>query len=102
MFLHPTSAVAPLTPRQDFLQARLAQAISNGSTRSALRETVDLLVDHLRLRGIPASRGLEIVIEVASRAANATPRSRADSIEMPFDRLTLVSRWATARYSRAD
>lgn len=84
------------------------RAISNGDPRSAMRDATNQLVDHLRLQGMPASRGLAIVMEVASRGS----RSQRDVVgedqyeDMrplgPLDCLALVSRWAAARYGRAD
>jgi len=97
-----------LTPRQDRLEGRLIRAISSGGPRSAMREAVHQLVDHLSLQGIPASRGLAIVMEVASRSSRAASDA-ADTDQRgnlsplgPLDCVALVSRWAAARYGLAD
>ena len=95
-------AYAGLTPRQDRLEASLARAITSGSPRSTLREIVVQLVDHLRLQGVPASHGVATITEAATRAANAVGGDRASAASLPIDCPTLVSTWATARYSRAD
>lgn len=97
-----------LTPRQDRFEARLAHAVSCGSPRSAMRDAVHQLVDHLRLRGVPASRGLAIVMEVASRGSASRVDSPPTEQQVdtspfgPLECLALVSRWAAARYARAD
>jgi hypothetical protein len=91
-----------LTPRQDRLEAKVALAIASGSPRSTLRDAVVQLVDHLRLQGVPASRGVATITEAAARAANAVGSDRARAASLPIDWATLVSSWASARYSRAD
>lgn len=91
-----------LTPRQDRLEANLARAIANDSPRSTLRETVVQLVDHLRLQGVPASRGIETITEAARRVSNAVEGVRPSATRLPIDCPTLVSTWASARYARAD
>ena len=105
--LSPSPFPAVLTPRQDRLEERLARAVASNAPRSTVREAVHQLVDHLRLQGIPASRGLEIVMDVASRGSRAaTDAARHDrwspSPFGPFDGLGLVPEWAATRYNRAD
>lgn len=97
-----THTTLRLTPRQDRLEARMAEAIRNQSPRSTLREIVTQLVDHLRLQGVPASRGIAAITDIAARAANAVPRDMANIADTPVDVSALVSSWASARYGRAD
>ncbi|PYP81257.1 MAG: hypothetical protein DMD35_02005 [Gemmatimonadetes bacterium] len=52
----------------------------------------------LRWQSIPAARGVAIVMDVASRAAVSETRA----FDSQADCLTLVARWATHRYARAD
>src|SRR5687768_4556992 len=93
-----------LTPRQDRFEERLVRAISSSGPRSAMRDAANQLVDHLRLQGIPASHGLAIVMEVASRGSRSqngviAEDQREDMSPLgPSDCLALVARWATARY----
>lgn len=105
--LSPSPFPAVLTPRQDRLEERLARAVASGATRSTVREAVHQLVDHLRLQGIPASRGLEMVMDVASRGSRSmSDAARADQWSSspfgPLDGLALVPEWAATRYRRAD
>lgn len=73
-----------------------------------MRDATNQLVDHLRLQGIPASRGLAIVMAVASRGSRSQNGVIGDDQHEdmsplgPSDCLVLVSRWAAARYERAD
>lgn len=106
--LSPSPFRAVLTPRQDRFEERLVRAIANDGPRSVMRDAVHQLVDHLRLQGVPASRGLAIVLDVASRGSrkpgdDARGEHRQSMRPLgPSDCLTLVSQWAAARYGRAD
>ena len=97
---------AVLTPRQDRFEERLVRAIANGGPRSTMRDAVHQLVDHLRLQGVPASRGLAIVLDVASRGSRSASDARDQHEGMnpfgPLDCLALVRGWAATRYGRAD
>ena len=93
----------PLTPRQDRLDAELSAVLRQGGTRSALRAIVEELADYARLREVPAEDALATLSDIALRAQPAMA-SRADSVvgdSMP-DRLTMITRWFSARYHRAD
>lgn len=97
----PFSATTPsatLPSRQGRFEETLARAISAGCPRSTIREAVEQLVDHLRWQSIPAARGVAIVMDVATRAGVSERRA----FDSQADCLTLVARWATHRYARAD
>ncbi len=74
------------------------RAISAGCPRSTIRAAVEQLVDHLRWQSIPAARGVAIVMDVAARATS----SETNAFGSQADCMTLVARWATHRYGRAD
>ena len=73
-----------------------------------MREAVHQLVDHLRLQGVPANRGLTIVMDAATRgarswrAAGVGDQEHGADLLGQLDYLTLASHWATARYGRSD
>jgi len=97
----PFSATIPsaaLPSRQGRFEETVARAISAGCPRSTIREAVEQLVDHLRWQGIPAARGVAIVMDAASRAT----RSETRAFDSQGDCLTLVAGWASRRYLRAD
>jgi hypothetical protein len=56
---------------------------------------------HLKRHQIPATRGLAIVKEVASRAVSAAPAD-ARAFETPAERLVLMAQWANRYYGAAD
>jgi hypothetical protein len=96
-----TSALL-LTPRQDRLESAIARVLRARGTRSELREVVYQLADLFRLQGVPPAQGIMRIEDVATRASlTATDIGQAVG-DAPADRLTLIARWATHRYSRAD
>jgi len=97
----PLSATIPsatLPSRQGRFEEMVARTISAGCPRSTIREAVEQLVDHLRRQRIPATRGVAIVMDVASRATVSETRG----FESEADCLALVAGWASRRYLRAD
>ena len=90
-----------LTPRQDRLEATIVRALRTGGTRSELREAVYELVDLFRLQGIPAARGVALVMQTAARGAR-TDLPRADRPADAEDWLRLVASWSERRYTRSD
>ena len=94
------AAITPVTlpTRQGRFEERVARAISAGCPRSTIREAVEQLVVQLRWQNIPAARGVAIVLDVASRAGTSETRA----FDSQADGLSLVARWATHRYARAD
>jgi hypothetical protein len=103
MFSESVSATLPLlTPRQDRLEAAVVQALRARGTRNELREAVYQLVDLFRLQRIPPAPGIARITDVAVRAARGSTNTEGAPGDSTIDRLTLIARWATLRYSRGD
>jgi hypothetical protein len=99
--LYPDAS--PLTPRQDRIEASIVRLLGEGGTRSALRDSVHAFADLLRQQGIAPEGAIARIESVASRAIPAiaapAPHSVGDSAD---DRMSMIVRWCTARYFRAD
>ena len=94
--------VEALTPRQDRLEAAIASALRNQSTRSELRSNVIQLVDLFRLQGVPPEEGVMRVRSMAVRATIALVGSDLAAGDAAAERVSMVERWAIERYRRVD
>ncbi len=97
-------AQAPvLTPRQDRLEAAVISVLRTGGTRSSLRTSVEEFADYARLRDISPDRALAALGAIALRAMpDGSSRGEPAVGESMPDRLTMMARWLSARYHRAD
>jgi hypothetical protein len=91
-----------LTPRQDRLERAIAMAMRRRSPRSALRASVQQLVDLFRLQEVPPERGVTRIRALVARAALAAGPDDSPAELALDERLALVVQWATQRYHRAD
>ncbi|MEO5817585.1 MAG: hypothetical protein ABIT20_20120 [Gemmatimonadaceae bacterium] len=101
--MNVTGADAPLTPRQDRLEAQMIAVLRRGGTRSSLRVAVDDFADFARLQGIPAESALDTVRSAAQRAGPEMA-ARGESVvgESIGDRVAMMVRWFGFRYHRVD
>jgi hypothetical protein len=96
-------APAPLTPRQDRIEATIVRLLHERASRSALRDAIEAFADHHRHQGIRPEQAIARLEVLASRAMSSVaacePRGVGDSAT---DRMSMVVRWCAARYGRAD
>lgn len=93
---------APLTPRQDRIEASIERVLRAGGTRSELRDLVEQFADLARLQQVPPERAISMVKAVAMRASPSTTGMSSVVGDSLADRLTMIVRWCTARYYRVD
>ena len=92
-----------LTPRQDRLEQAIVQVLRAGGTRSILRDHVLQLGDHLRMQGVSVDRATSLVRALGNRATPFMALDPNPAVgDSPADRIAMMVRWCTARYSRAD
>ena len=98
-----TTAARPLTPRQDRLEAEIAEVLRRGGTRSSLRVLVEELADLARLQRMPPEDAISAVSAIAQHAG-PTMVARGESAvgDSVSDRVTMMVRWIKARYRLAD
>ena len=95
--------IRPLTPRQDRLEAEMMAVLRRGGTRSSLRALVDEFADYARLQGTPLESALGVVKAIAERAGpEMAARGESAVGDSVLDRVTMMVRWVTSRYHRAD
>ena len=99
-----TSAAGELlTPRQDRLENAIVTALRAGQTRSQLRDHVLALADFLRVRGTSMESAVQMVRMLGARATPLMSASSDMAVgDAPADRITMMVRWCTTRYRRAD
>ena len=92
-----------LTPRQDRLEEAIVQVLRAGGTRSTLRDHVVQLGDHLRMQGVSVDRATSLVRALGHRATPFMVMDPNPAVgDSPADRIEMMVRWCTARYTRAD
>ena len=91
------------TPRQDRLESEIVGVLRAGGTRSSLRTRVEDFTMFARVRGATFD---EIVRTLDGIATKVRPEliARGEAVvgESAPDRLTMMIRWARARFNRAD
>ena len=98
-----SSATGLLTPRQDRLEAAIVTALLTAQTRSQLRDHVLALADFLRVRGTDVESAVQMVRMLGARATPLMSDASESAVgDAPADRITMMVRWCTARYRRAD
>lgn len=96
-------AVTTLTPRQDRLEHAIVEVLRAGGTRSALRDQVVQLGDHLRMQGVSLAGATRLVHALGHRATSLMSLDPNPAVgDSPADRMAMMLRWCAARYSRAD
>lgn len=98
-------AAVPYTPtaRQERLERAILDSLRASGTRSELRDLVIEFADYLRVRGVGAEQAIGAVRAIGVRA---TPFMNPDDVaavgDSASDRITMMVRWCSARYYRAD
>ena len=96
-------AVTTLTPRQDRLEHAIVEVLRAGGTRSALRDHVVQLGDHLRMQGVSLDGATRLVHALGHRATSLMSLDPNPAVgDSPADRMAMMLRWCAARYSHAD
>jgi hypothetical protein len=92
-----------LTPRQDRLEGRIVTVLATHGTRSELRELVHEFADFLRMQGATAERAVSLLRTLGARAMPAMESGYEWAVgDSADDRMAMMVRWCTARFSRDD
>ena len=98
-----TTAVRPLTPRLDRLEAEIAAVLKRGGTRSSLRMAVEEFADYARLQSSSSESAISAVRAIAQRAEPAMDARGESAVgDSVADRVSMMVRWVRGRFRPAD
>lgn len=95
---------SPISTGPERMESAIERGLRSGATRSELRELVDRFADLARVVGVPLSDALARLEAVTTRAGSGLSLDDSETAvgDSMADRRTMMTRWCSARYQRAD